>query len=1109
MSDSLEQFVCFLRENKESYSVMDAATVSAVYETWSSLTGTLIEGWNSESLAAVVELFDEQGVEDEFEDLDSEETVPVKLSEPSVKPFKSRSELSGVNAFPLRGWRFNGELRQYQADILQKIEEPGQPKEGNLYRSLHIVAPPGSGKTVLGLTLAARSGKRALVLSPTLVIKDQWVRQSEAFVGASPSISSDSEASADVNVFTYQMLAVMSTENPFLQAGLELWADELVESEAYSRETAEEWLSQLESQNRDVYRRGVRYRAAKVRRESKTLQDVSLMERVLHSNAVSLANRLADAGVETVILDECHHLLDHWALVVHYLLQIIKDRGGDPLLIGLTATYPSFDGDKSYENYTSLLGGVDYEIPTPAVVKAGSLAPYVNFAWFCEPTEQERKFIKNHSKEVGRLVSEVFESEGGYLWLMRQFIPTFPDVDAGRVPEIVGNAYSDVKTDKGLYHLDRVSSMLAEMPRRVVESVDGSHVYAEVMKVSPRLSNLNVVDKLLLLSFYALDEVLPDSSRKPLWDKIRSMLSDYGYYLTDKGVRQGRNPGESVLANSLSKDAAAVRILQLEEGANPAGKVKAVIVTDFAVHGNRKGRSSSVPAGGALRTYYSLCGDSQVRNMNPVLVTSKHFRVLEEQVEALTAAVEKALSLPSGSLTWVQVEGMPGIVEVSLESVGSGASVLKALRGLVKDGVVRVIVGTRGLLGEGWDNPHVNTLIDLTTTATSSSVQQLRGRTLRLDPNWERKVAHNWSVACVMKIDENPAGDSEIRRLERKHSHSYSLTADVNNSTIVKGLPNVLVRKQLVRLEKYITESYTAVSRNSVDVVNGETVERFLPRDESYDRWDIGGSYRNTEESVNVVSSKRAYRSFFGGFTLSAAVTALLIYLGISAAHASSTITRARAWDSGLAIFLLFAAVLIIFGWSILPPIYKMFRSLAKPLTYYRGACEALIVSLQNLKLLSSDVSVSNLHLSDDEGEVRVSLVNVTTEESKVFDDCLAEMFSGDASLNPRFLIEVGGKGLLGPTEDKKLRKANKPSLSVKILSLLNRSPHYVPVPSVIARRKDNAISFLQLWRKHVPYMMIREVRNVSDRKYIALYRRQVSKRGTYFIRKAVLREWR
>ena len=55
-------------------------------------------------------------------------------------------------------------------------------------------------------------------------------------------------------------------------------------------------------------------------------------------------------------------------------------------------------------------------------------------------------------------------------------------------------------------------------------------------------------------------------------------------------------------------------------------------------------------------------------------------------------------------------------------------------------GITKCLIGTRGLLGEGWDASRINVLIDLTTVTTSMSINQLRGRSIRLDKLWPEKL---------------------------------------------------------------------------------------------------------------------------------------------------------------------------------------------------------------------------------------------------------------------------------------------------------------------------------------------------------------------------------
>jgi len=77
--------------------------------------------------------------------------------------------------------------------------------------SLHIVAAPGSGKTVLGLEVMRRLGNPALILSPTITIRNQWQQRLCAmFLPAGTAepdwLSLDIKAPKTVTASTYQAL---------------------------------------------------------------------------------------------------------------------------------------------------------------------------------------------------------------------------------------------------------------------------------------------------------------------------------------------------------------------------------------------------------------------------------------------------------------------------------------------------------------------------------------------------------------------------------------------------------------------------------------------------------------------------------------------------------------------------------------------------------------------------------------------------------------------------------------------------------------------------------------------------------------------------------------
>ncbi|MDQ3690106.1 MAG: hypothetical protein M3406_08760 [Chloroflexota bacterium] len=141
------------------------------------------------------------------------------------------------------------------------------------------------------------------------------------------------------------------------------------------------------------------------------------------------------------------------------------------------------------------------------------------------------------------------------------------------------------------------------------------------------------------------------------------------------------------------------------------------------------------------------------------------------------------LNLFEVTLTGHPVE--PGLVEIE----GEGGAwrprhYVAVVTNLLERGVTRCVVGTRGLLGEGWDSLSLNTLIDLTTAGTYASVNQIRGRSIRLDPGDPHKVANNWDLVCYEPaLDE---GDRDLERLTSKHQHTWGLDGARDPSTGVR-----------------------------------------------------------------------------------------------------------------------------------------------------------------------------------------------------------------------------------------------------------------------------------------------------------------------------------
>jgi len=118
-------------------------------------------------------------------------------------------------------WKFRHAWRPYQAALLDDWEQLAAQPE------VHIVAPPGSGKTVLGWEAIRRLAQPVLVLVPTLNLQQQWLSRLREFGVDQPEpplFSSDIRAPGMVTVDTYQGLhAVLKRDD--LATTLELFAN--------------------------------------------------------------------------------------------------------------------------------------------------------------------------------------------------------------------------------------------------------------------------------------------------------------------------------------------------------------------------------------------------------------------------------------------------------------------------------------------------------------------------------------------------------------------------------------------------------------------------------------------------------------------------------------------------------------------------------------------------------------------------------------------------------------------------------------------------------------------------------------------------------------------
>lgn len=68
----------------------------------------------------------------------------------------------------------------------------------------------------------------------------------------------------------------------------------------------------------------------------------------------------------------------HWAAAIQHFLKQVPDA----VVVGLTATPPVDRREQEIGVYLSLVGEVDYEVPTPAVNRRGTFGAVSRFGLF-------------------------------------------------------------------------------------------------------------------------------------------------------------------------------------------------------------------------------------------------------------------------------------------------------------------------------------------------------------------------------------------------------------------------------------------------------------------------------------------------------------------------------------------------------------------------------------------------------------------------------------------------------------------------------------------------------------------------------------------------------
>lgn len=581
--------------------------------------------------------------------------------------------------------QFKGVWRDYQNRVLSNAEKH------LVDHKVHIVAAPGSGKTTLGIELIRRLGSPCLILSPSITIRQQWLKRiTEGFLipGNQPEelLSNNLKQMKTITAITYQAL----------HSAMKNYQGEIIE----------------EDENDDDEPLG---------REEVDFQDFQIFDAI------------RSAGIKTICLDEAHHLRSEWWKALEMFMKGLHGM----TVIALTATPPYDSTPSQWKRYIDLCGPIDEEIFTPELVREGSLCPHEDYIYFNWPAKAELKEIEAYQKNVRQLRDRLLHDD-----TLKRMIATHKGLQQ---PE----EYSDFFLENPQYF----SSLLIYCQ---AQEIPFPTYLKELIGEKGKLPELTDGWLEILLQGFLYEDVDSYPESISYRAQLLKELKEVGCIHRKRVVLTQTEALQRILVKSQGKTESIGRIVEAEYRAI-GNELRLLVLCDYikkdllSLVGSEREMKAEIGAV-PIFEYLRRKGQPGIRlgclSGSVVLLPIDTKEKLEELLKE--RGCEGTLS-PIKHTAYGQ-----------LQVKGENTHVVAAVTELFCQGAVNVLIGTKSLLGEGWDAPCINSLILATYVGSFMLSNQMRGRVIRTDRAHPDKTGNIWHLACVFPLKEGETKHADL-----------------------------------------------------------------------------------------------------------------------------------------------------------------------------------------------------------------------------------------------------------------------------------------------------------------------------------------------------------
>ncbi len=857
--------------------------------------------------------------------------------------------------------KFKYPWRPYQARTLEQVEKYIHDKK------IHIVAAPGSGKTILGLELARFLNQPAIIFSPTVTIKNQWI---DRFISSFTNFDSVPDwISSNIydlnffNVATYQALHYAYKKKKYKNDLDENETDDLIEDVD----------NQISSEQIETY---------------------------------DIVKELKKQNIKTIVLDEAHHLKSEWWNSLKAVLSELPDI----TIISLTATPPYDSEAGEWNKYVSLCGAIDAEINVPELVKAKNLCPHQDYVYFSTPTKDDQQKINEYSSSLKIIIDEI-KNDPIFLEMisLHRFI-VFP------------NDFQEEILD----NVEFYSSMLIFLHSKGKEL---AKEHTNLIGASTKIPSLTLEWFEILIKNILITERKDFSSYSGFLNTLEQKFESLGAFEKNEFSFSDNSTLEKYFLNSIGKLDSISKILKIEYESLKEN-LRMVVLTDFIRKEYLTPENGKFDKMGVIPIFKKLYTDYPQINM--AVLTGSLFIIPKSLQEDLITLCNNE-NISNDKISFKELEINSNYSEVKISNTIRN-QVMNLICNLFSTGKINIIIGTKSLLGEGWDEPSINTLVLATFVGSFMLSNQMRGRAIRVNKD-SKKAANIWHLACVSNAtSEDSILNSDYNLLKRRFKAFPGLSYD-----------SLEITSDFERLGN-ISEPFTAEKINNI---NNIMKEKAINRGKMFDDWFIA---TKQDVSASTLISKfelatnfKMEKEWFNKKKYIKQLLLLLLFIFI-------TFVVPPKFKK------LFLIIDIVAGtYSALQYLSLFIKTRRKKILKNIG--EIVLKSLCECKVIKTPRTKIKLISRCIKDEKLVAYISgATLKESKVFENSLKEVFS--KTVNQRYIIsKVGGK-------------------SGEIISYFN-------VPAILSTNKDNANIFSKHWKSKFGKHQLIYTRTPEGRKKI------------------------